>query len=427
MQNYDIISNTLKKQSGELMKSLVAEILCVGTELLLGDIVNTNAAFLARELAEIGIEVYHQSVIGDNVNRLKEALEECFSRSDLVIMTGGLGPTYDDLTKETVAEFFGEKLIRDQESYDRMLKFFEYMGTVPTPNNVKQADMPEHGVIFRNDSGTAPGVGIEKNGKIAVMLPGPPFEMEPMYLNYVKPWLMKKTEKVIRSRVIHLVGIGESMVEYRLKGMMEKYTNPTIAPYAKLGEVQLRITAQAPTEKAALELIDPVLNEIVEDFRQYVYGVDIGNQETALLSLLKEKGMTVSTMEYDCGAALSYRFGNVNGWEETLKRSIMTADRNRLFEETGITEDISFESEDGVAVLAEGLRKRAGTDVAIVISGTADLANDSLFGVSVRGIVSGGRYSVHKRKLDTQTSRNRSVQAAIGMTIKLIKGGTDNE
>ena len=209
--------------------------------------------------------------------------------------------------------------------------------------------------------------------------------------------------------------------------MMEKYTNPTIAPYAKLGEVQLRITAQAPTEKAALELIDPVLNEIVEDFRQYVYGVDIGNQETALLSLLKEKGMTVSTMEYDCGAALSYRFGNVNGWEETLKRSIMTADRNRLFEETGITEDISFESEDGVAVLAEGLRKRAGTDVAIVISGTADMANDSLFGVSVRGIVSGGRYSVHKRKLDTQTSRNRSVQAAIGMTIKLIKGGTDNE
>ena len=287
--------------------------------------------------------------------------------------------------------------------------------------------MPEHGVIFRNDSGTAPGVGIEKNGKIAVMLPGPPFEMEPMYLNYVKPWLMKKTEKVIRSRVIHLVGIGESMVEYRLKGMMEKYTNPTIAPYAKLGEVQLRITAQAPTEKAALELIDPVLNEIVEDFRQYVYGVDIGNQETALLSLLKEKGMTVSTMEYDCGAALSYRFGNVNGWEETLKRSIMTADRNRLFEETGITEDISFESEDGVAVIAEGLRKRAGTDVAIVISGTADMANDSLFGVSVRGIVSGGRYSVHKRKLDTQTSRNRSVQAAIGMTIKLIRGGTDNE
>ena len=408
------------------MKSLVAEILCVGTELLLGDIVNTNAAFLARELAEIGIEVYHQSVIGDNVKRLREALVECFSRSDMVIMTGGLGPTYDDLTKETVAELFGEKLVRDQESYDRMLKFFEHMGTVPTPNNVKQADMPEHGVIFRNDSGTAPGVGIEKDGKIAVMLPGPPFEMEPMYRNYVKPWLMKKTEKVIRSRVIHLVGIGESMVEYRLKGMMERYTNPTIAPYAKLGEVQLRITAQAPTEKEAMALIDPVVDEIVDDFRQYVYGVDIGNKETALAEIMREKGMTLSVAEYRCGAVMSYRFGNVKGWEEILKRSVITADRSILLREAGVLDEIS-EDEEGLEVLAEGLRKKTGSDLAIVISGTAELEKDAVFGVSLETGTSGGRYSVHGRMMDPVTSRNRAAQAAIGTAIKLLRKGQEDE
>ena len=239
---------------------MVAEILCVGTELLLGDIVNTNAAYLARQLAGLGIDLYTQSVVGDNPERLKESLAIAFSRADLVLMTGGLGPTYDDLTKETVAAYFGRNMRRDEHSYQRLMEYFAKAGKEPTPNNLKQADMPEGAVVFDNDNGTAPGLAVEGNGKIAVLMPGPPYEMTAMFEARIRPYLQKFSEKVLVSRTIRIVGMGESEVEYRLRDYMLSHLNPTIAPYAKQSEVQLRVTASAKTEEQAYALIGPVVS-----------------------------------------------------------------------------------------------------------------------------------------------------------------------
>ena len=236
-----------------------AEILAVGTELLLGDILNTNAQFLAQELAALGIEVYYQTVVGDNPGRLEDTIFHAFSRADLIITTGGLGPTEDDLTKETAAKYFGENLVLDEKALAQIEKFFKRIGREMTENNVKQAMVPEkNGVVLYNENGTAPGIIIEKDGKMIVMLPGPPKETVPMFLNQVKPYLAKKQEATFVSRILRVAGVGESAMETAVKDMIDAQTNPTIAPYAKDGESILRITARAKDEEEANRLIDPV-------------------------------------------------------------------------------------------------------------------------------------------------------------------------
>ncbi|MCL2462890.1 MAG: molybdopterin-binding protein, partial [Defluviitaleaceae bacterium] len=227
---------------------MTAEILSVGTELLLGDILNTNARFLAVELAKLGINVYYQTVVGDNRGRLLDAYRLAFGRADLVIATGGLGPTEDDLTKEVAAEFFGLELILHEESWERMLAHFR--GRRITDNNKKQAMLPEGCAAIRNDNGTAPGCMIEQNGKTLIMLPGPPNEMEPMFLDGVLPLLWPRTDHILFSRTLKIVGVGESQVEVMLKRLMDSQTNPTMALYAKTSEVWLRLTAGAVSEEA---------------------------------------------------------------------------------------------------------------------------------------------------------------------------------
>ena len=207
-----------------------AEILCIGTELLLGDIVNTNAAFLAQKLAQMGIEVYHQTVVGDNPERLKTALGEAFSRCDLVLTTGGLGPTYDDLTKETVAQYFGREMVTTEEQLTILKNRFAALGHGMTENNLKQAAMPEGATVLPNPNGTAPGLIVEGDGKIAVLMPGPPKEMQPMMENSVIPYLMEKSGQILLSRTLHVFGVGESTVEYLLKDLMTGSRNPTLAP-----------------------------------------------------------------------------------------------------------------------------------------------------------------------------------------------------
>ena len=215
------------------MASKRAEILCIGTEILMGDIVNTNAAYIAKELTNLGIAMYHQTVVGDNPQRLKESLALAFSRSDIVITTGGLGPTYDDLSKETIAAYFGRKLVMDEESLQSVVEFHQKL-SIPMPeNNKKQAMMPEGATIFPNPNGTAPGCAIEQDGKTAIMLPGPPREMAPMFDHYVVPFLLKDSGKVLLSHNLHFYGIGESLLETKLHELMEKSLNPTVAPYAK--------------------------------------------------------------------------------------------------------------------------------------------------------------------------------------------------
>ena len=242
-----------------------AEILCVGTEILLGDIVNTNAAFLARELAAMGILVYHQSVVGDNPGRLEQQLRRALEENDCVIMTGGLGPTYDDLTKETAAGLFGRKMEMHEESLRQIEAFFARRKRPMTENNKKQAMMPQGAIVFENHNGTAPGLALEENGKIAILLPGPPREMERMFRESVAPYLAQFSDQVLVSETVHIFGVGESQVEHTLKEQMLSLTNPTLAPYAKEGEVLLRVTAAAKDEIEAKNLIALVVEQICED------------------------------------------------------------------------------------------------------------------------------------------------------------------
>lgn len=354
-----------------------AEILCVGTELLLGDTINTNAAFAAKELAKLGITVYNQSVVGDNPGRLAEALKSSFSRADIVLMTGGLGPTYDDLTKETVAEYFGRKMYMDEASLESIKEYFATMrsGRPMTENNKKQALMPEGAVIFPNRNGTAPGLAVEDGEKIAILLPGPPFEMEPMMKNSVVPYLKEKTDTVIISRTIHIIGLGESYVESVLRDYMLSHTNPTVAPYAKTGEVQLRVTASAANDEEAYALINPVVEEVAAKFEGYVYGIDVGTLENAAVKLLIEKKMSAATAESCTGGLVSERITNIPGASEVFGCGVCTYSNEMKMKLLGVSAETlaahGAVSSETALEMAKGVRKLSGADFGISITGIA--------------------------------------------------------
>ncbi len=352
-----------------------AEILCVGTELLLGDIVNTNAAYIARELAKLGISVYNQSVVGDNPGRLKEALENAFKKAELVIMTGGLGPTYDDLTKETVAEYFGREMYMDEASLESIEAYFQKNDRPMTENNKKQALMPKDAIVFPNYNGTAPGLAVEGDGKTAILLPGPPVEMEPMMQRSIVPYLKTKTDKVIVSRTVHIIGLGESYVESVLRDYMLSHTNPTVAPYAKTGEVRLRVTAEAKNDDEAYKLINPVVDEICETFRDYVYGTDVGTLENAVVKLLLENKMTAATAESCTGGGISARITDIPGASEVFGCGVCTYSNEMKMKLVGVKKETldayGAVSEQTALEMAKGVRKLSGADFGISVTGIA--------------------------------------------------------
>ena len=275
-----------------------AEILCVGTELLLGDIVNTNASYISRRLAALGIPVYRQAVVGDNPERMRQAIAESFSRSDCLILTGGLGPTCDDITKEMVAEYFGLELELNEEALARMKSYFASTCRTMTKNNEKQAMAPVGARVLQNDYGTAPGLVIEQGEKTAILLPGPPIELEPMWRDRVEPYLFERSDSVIVSKNIYILGMGESAVEDRLRYMMEELTNPTVAPYAGNGECRVRVSARAKDEKTASEMCDSQIEQIRNtEVGQFIYGIDVDSIENALVLSLCESGLTLATAE----------------------------------------------------------------------------------------------------------------------------------
>jgi len=229
-----------------------AEILAIGTEILLGDIVNTNSQYIAKRLADLGILVYHQSVVGDNPERLLEAYRLAFSRVDLVITSGGLGPTKDDLTKEIAFEYFGKQSVVDKASLKIIEKYFEDSGRTMGESNKKQAYFPVDAVILPNNNGTAPGCIIEENKKIIALLPGPPWEMKPMFEEAVVPYLQKFAQGVLVSKVLRVIGVGESTAAEMIEDILDNQTNPTVAPYAKAGEMTFRITAKANTQEEGI-------------------------------------------------------------------------------------------------------------------------------------------------------------------------------
>ena len=288
------------------MQGKTAEIICVGTELLMGSTLNTNATEIAAALTGIGWNLYHSSVVGDNPKRLEEALKLALSRADLVITTGGLGPTYDDLTKETVAACMGKKLVLHPECLKEIEEYFARAHRKMAPTNEKQAWLPEDCIVLRNPNGTAPGCLTEADGKQIAVLPGPPREMRPMLQNELLPHLLQGGQRLV-SHELHFYGIGESELEYKLHGLMAESTNPTIAPYAGTGEVKLRVTAALPEGEDAEALLQPAIDKILAAAGDYCYGIDVPDLQTAAVQMLRQKGLTVATAESCTGGMVAAR------------------------------------------------------------------------------------------------------------------------
>lgn len=352
-----------------------AEILAVGTEILLGDILNTNAQYLALELADLGIDVYYQTVVGDNPKRLEDSIVQAFSRSDLIITTGGLGPTADDLTKETGAKYFGEKLVLDERALGRVEKYFKKTGRKMTENNIKQAYVPENGIVLYNANGTAPGIIIEKNEKILVMLPGPPKETVPMFEEQVKPYLAKKQEYTFVSRILRVANVGESSMETMVQDLIKSQTNPTIAPYAKNSESILRITARAKTHEEAERLMEPLAEEIYRRFGDAVYAEGETDIETTVAKLLVTKNKTIATAESCTGGLLAAALVEYPGVSKVFLDGTVTysdeAKRQRLGVKKETLDQFGAVSPEVAMEMAEGAARTGGTSIGISTTGIA--------------------------------------------------------
>ena len=354
---------------------MIAEILSVGTELLMGQIANTDAQFLSRRLAELGIMLYRHTTVGDNPARVKEALGEALSRSDIVITTGGLGPTEDDLTKEMVAERFGLRMVLDEPSLHAIEAFMNRVGHPMAENNRKQAWFPEGATIFPNACGTAPGCVVEQDGKAVAVLPGPPHELQDMFERQLAPWLARRSGAHIESRFLRIFGIGESNVENRLRDLFHS-DNPTLALYCGPGEVQARITAQAADREAALAMIEPVAEEIRDRLGDHVYGEGADNSiEQAVLSLLKARGETVSFAESCTGGLLAARLVGVPGASDALGEAHVTycdaAKARVLGVKPETLERYTAVSEPCAREMAEGARRISDADWAVSTTGYA--------------------------------------------------------
>ncbi|MCI8951434.1 MAG: competence/damage-inducible protein A [Lachnospiraceae bacterium] len=356
---------------------MVCELISVGTELLLGNIVNTNTQFLAEKCALLGLSMYHQVTVGDNRERLAETIRTALKRSDIVILTGGLGPTEDDLTKEVCAEVMGFPLVEDAHTRSRLVEFFKNsIYKKISDNNWKQAMIPDGAKVLDNDNGTAPGLILEKYGKSAILLPGPPNELVPLFMNQVYPYLQKLRPEMICSQMIKICGIGESQVEDRILDLINKQTNPTIATYAKTGEVHLRVTAKAAIQEEADKLIKPVAKEIKKRFGDCVYSTrEEETLEMAVVRLLKKLELTVTTAESCTGGMLAARLVNVPGVSDVFREGFITyankSKRKILDVSKSTLKKYGAVSEQTAKEMATGGVFATDADVCIAITGLA--------------------------------------------------------
>lgn len=348
------------------------ELLAVGTELLLGEIANTDGQMIAQGLNEHGINVYWQTVVGDNPVRLRQALEIAKARADIIITTGGLGPTADDLTKETVAAAFGKALKTDEKQLARLK---ERMGETMTPNNLKQADLPEGCIVLENDWGTAPGCAFEAEGVHVIMLPGPPRECKPMFLYRAVPYLEKLQGGVIGSRYVKIFGVGESSMETLVKPLMDRQTRVTMAPYAKEGECELRITARAETKEAALALCDPVVEQVREILGDNIYGVDVSSLEERVVQGLRQQKLTIALAESCTGGLIAKRLTDIPGASQVLEFGWVTysdsAKQNMLGVSPETLQKYTAVSPETALEMAKGAREKSGADIGLSVTGYA--------------------------------------------------------
>lgn len=353
----------------------VAEIISVGTELLLGNIANTDAQTLSQGLSELGIDVYFHTVVGDNPERLKSAIALARERSDIIITTGGLGPTVDDLTKQTIAECFGKKLEFHEDIAEKIESYFQKIGREMTKNNLQQAYLPEGCQVLENSWGTAPGCAFELEGKHVIMLPGPPSECQAMFQNRAYPYLLKLSDSVICSRSVRIFGMGESAVEDLLSDMMKTMQNPTVAPYAKEGEVMVRITAKAETACLAGTMIDPVLARVREILGDVIYAVDVDSLEETILNLLSENKKTLAVAESCTGGMLSKRLTDIPGASAVFLGGAVTYSNDSKNAVLGVPPDMiegcGAVSEQVARAMAAGTRRVFSSDLGLGITGIA--------------------------------------------------------
>ncbi len=356
---------------------MVVELVSVGTELLLGNIVNTNARYLSEKCAMLGLNVYYQTTVGDNEERLAEVIKTALNRSDIVILNGGLGPTEDDLTKETCARVMGLSLVKDTHTEERLKEYYRERNKEDLPeSNWKQAVIPEGAVVFDNENGTAPGLAIEQDGKTVILVPGPPNELYPMMENQICPYLQKKNEDVILSQMVKICGFGESKVEEMILDLIDKQTNPTLATYAKQGEVHLRVTARAASEEEARKLLKPMVKEIKKRFGEAVYTTDEKETLTdVVVKLLKKHELTVTTAESCTGGLLAGTLVGVPGVSEVFREGFVTysnkAKRKLLDVSKSTLKKYGAVSAQTAKEMAKGGVFATDSDICVAITGLA--------------------------------------------------------
>ena len=385
------------------------ELVSVGTELLLGDIVNTNTAYLSKELAALGLGVFRQTTVGDNRERLIKTLDSAFLENDTVIITGGLGPTDDDITKECAAEYFGREFYFHEYSWVKILERLTRSGrNIITENNKKQAMIPEGAIVLENFCGTAPGIIIEENNKRIILLPGPPREMRDMFEKSVKPYLEKFSNKHFISKYVRFYGIGESLLETKIKDIMDNQTNPTLALYAKTGEVLLRITASSEDKNECEQLISEQLKEIEKIVGEYIYLVgdeDISGTQTEMnnvvANLLMENNFTISVAESLTGGKISSMLVEKSGISESFLEGVVCYSNKSKINTLGVSEEtlekFGAVSEEVAKEMALGVANRLGADFAVATTGIAGPNSDESgkpVGLAYIGIYSQGEVSV---------------------------------
>ncbi len=404
---------------------ITCELLSVGTELLLGDILNTNAQYLSREMAALGIGVLHQSTVGDNKERLAAEIKASLSRSDIVIATGGLGPTADDITKEVACETLGFELVRDEDILADISSYFTRRGIAMPDTNAKQADVPLGGTVFKNTCGTAPGAALERDGKCVIILPGPPREMTAMFETSVRPFLLSKySDGVIVSHTIRTFGIGESAMAQRVSDLLEN-GNPTVAPYAKDGEALLRVTAKAESAEQAEALLTPVVVEIKSRLPEYIYAVDADSLQETVVKLLLEKGLHVALAESCTGGYIAKRITDIPGASSVFECGAVTYSSTMKIKLLGVSEKtleaFGAVSEQTAMEMARGVRALSDADIGLSVTGVAgpycDGNNPS--GLSYIGLCCGDTLFAERFETGRDNAReyNRYVTASKALDI----------
>ena len=412
--------------------SHTAELIAVGTELLLGNIANTDAQMISQGLSQLGINVYYHTVVGDNPQRVRQAVDIARGRADILITTGGLGPTCDDLTKVAVAQAFGKELVYHEPSAQRIRERFAQRGTPVTENNFQQAMVPEGCTVLDNDWGTAPGVAFQAGGTHVLMLPGPPRECAMMFRHRALPYLQKLSDGVIASRTVKTFGIGESAAEALLRDLMNALHNPTLAPYAKPTGTELRITAHAPTREEALRLIAPVEEQVKAILGDKVIGVDVDSLEEVCFALLKDRGLTVGTAESCTGGLLAKLLTDLPGSSAVFRGGVVSYTNGVKAGLLGVPQDLldryGAVSPQVAEAMARGAKASLGCDIALSTTGVAGPDADDRgnpIGLVYLGLAWGDQCQVTEFRagpVERERVRRQAAQTALDLLRRYLTG-----